>query len=335
MQQTLEEAFHVDGQTVFDQEFWNRFVRELAARLRGFEGIKIAWDEVSRQGIDVALARINEAIGPAAERIRRLTELGFLVAASETPAALELGAILQLEVIAGDGRELFAPSPFLLLGRRATPDDYAVVKLRTYDRETGALELEVVSYAGDPGPHADWSVGALAGSTVAQIVMLDQTRQLHAEMGAALEQLDLAFDQADQARDQAQASAVAAEAARAASKVLYDATAEAARPLTAERVFAAIAWTRKAAAYAAKSGDRIMADTTAGAFSITLPASGEVEVQDAAGTWATNNLTIIPGAKPIRGCAGNLVADQAARLAFTFDPAADAWIVTKSDGVRA
>lgn len=335
MQAQLETTFHADGSTVFDQEFWNRFVREVAARLRGFDGIKIAWEEVSRQGIDVALARINETLGPAAERIRRLTELGFLVASSETPAALELGAILRLVVTAGDTRDLFSPSPFLLLGRIASPDDYAVVRFRSYDREGGTLEVEVVSFAGDPGPHEDWSLGALAGSTLAQVVMLDQTRALHAEMAEAFAQLDLAFDQVDQAREQAQTSAGQAEAARAAAKILYDATVEAARPLTSERVFAAIAWTRKAAAYAAKSGDRILADTSAGPFAITLPAAGEVEIQDAAGTWSTHNLTIIPGVKPIRGCVGNLVCDEAARLSLTFDPAADAWVASKADGVRA
>jgi hypothetical protein len=51
--------------------------------------------------------------------------------------------------------------------------------------------------------------------------------------------------------------------------------------------------------YTAVSGDRIMADTTSGGFTITLPASptnGDfIEVADARGTWGTNNLTIAAG----------------------------------------
>ncbi len=215
MQESLESAFLANGDTVIDEAFWNRFVRELAARFRGLEGIKISWAEVSRQGIDLALDRINETIGPAAERIRRLTELGFLVAASETPATLEVGAILQLEVTAGDTRDLFAPSPFLLLGRTLSAADYAVVKLRTYDAETGALELEVVTVAGDPGPHADWSIGALAGSTLAQLTALDQGRDVLAETLEARDASRAARDTAGQHRAATQADREAVTALRA------------------------------------------------------------------------------------------------------------------------
>lgn len=326
MQKTLEEAFHATGETVIDVEFWNRFVLELAARFRGLENIKISWEEVSRLGIDVALARINNAIAPAAERVQRITELGFLVASSDTPATLSPGQRVDLIVTAGDARDLFTPSPFLFIGRAATADDYAVARLVGYNRESGLLELLIVSVAGAPGPHSDWSIGAVAGSTIAQLMMLEEGRELAATVIPAV---TLALE----ARERAEVAAGNAEASRAAAKLLYDATVEAARPLTSERVFAAIAWIRKTANYAAKSGDRIFADTSAGPFAITLPASGEVEVQDAAGTWATKNLTIIPGAKPIRGCVGNLVCDQAARLAFTFDATADVWTVTRAKGV--
>lgn len=173
-QQTFETAFHATGQTVIDAEYWNRFVLEIAARFRGLDGIKVAWEEVSRQGIDVALARINETLGPAAQRIQALSGLGFLVAASETPATLGVGEVLDLVVTEGDARDLFTPSPYVMLSRSLSAADYAVAKLRSYDRDTGLLQTEVVSFAGDPGPHADWSIGAIAGSTLAQLLMLGQ-----------------------------------------------------------------------------------------------------------------------------------------------------------------
>lgn len=185
-QQSFAERFHADAQTTIDAAYWNSFVLELAARFTGLEGIKISWEEVSRQGIDVALARINEVLGPTAERIRDLAALGFLVASSETPVTLDNGAVLDLVVTEGVSRGLFTPSPFVMLTRNLSADDYAVAKLRTYDRESGALQVEVVSFAGDPGPHSDWSIGAIAGSTLAQMLLLDQGRAAQLAAEAAL-----------------------------------------------------------------------------------------------------------------------------------------------------
>lgn len=205
--QSLEEAFYATGETVIDDAFWNRFLLELAARFRGLEGIKISWEEVSRQGIDLALARINETIGPASERIRLLSELGFLIASSTTPATLGNGQVLDLVVTEGNARDLFTPSPFVMLGRTLSAEDFGVAKLRTYDRATGALQVEVVTFAGDPGPHSDWTIGAIAGSTLAQLLMLDQGRQVLADS-------ELARDAANDNRDQAVTARQAAEAAR-------------------------------------------------------------------------------------------------------------------------
>ncbi|WP_309628731.1 hypothetical protein [Brevundimonas sp.] len=329
MQEAFEKAFHVDGSTTFDQSFWNRFVLELAARLRGFENIKIAWAEVSRQGIDVALARINEAIGPAAERIRRLTELGFLVAASETPATLEAGALLELEVAAGDARDLFAPSPFLLLGRTLSADDYAVVKLRSYDPETGLLSLEVITVAGDPGPHSDWSIGALAGSTLAQLLMLEEGRTLAATILAAVASAEGAASDALGHKEFAEAAIQIVQEAR-------DATIAAATPLTAARVLAALAGQRKAAAYTAAHGEVIRADTSAGPWTFTLPLDPADDVQvsviDPDGSWPAKNLTINPNGKVIRGCTGNLVLDISGRFNFIFDSVEDRWTATYEKG---
>jgi hypothetical protein len=91
-------------------------------------------------------------------------------------------------------------------------------------------------------------------------------------------------------------------------------------------------WVAKTAAFAAQSGDRILADTTVTAWSLTLPASGEVSVQDVAGTWPSKHLTVVG---PIRGSAGDMVCDQSASLLFIRPPGAAAWIVTKSEGISA
>lgn len=67
------------------------------------------------------------------------------------------------------------------------------------------------------------------------------------------------------------------------------------------------AWTTKTGAYTAISGDRIFADTSASAWTLTLPASpspgAEVAVIDVAGAFAANNLTIARNGNLIMGLA--------------------------------
>ena len=62
-------------------------------------------------------------------------------------------------------------------------------------------------------------------------------------------------------------------------------------------------------AYTAISGDQILANTTGGAITITLPTSpstgDEVSITDARGTFATNNLTINRNGQPIESVAAN------------------------------
>lgn len=71
-------------------------------------------------------------------------------------------------------------------------------------------------------------------------------------------------------------------------------------------------WTKKTANYTAISGDKILADTTAGTFTVTLPASpvlGDNVIIADAGSWQTTNLTVARNASTIEGTAENLVLD--------------------------
>lgn len=91
-------------------------------------------------------------------------------------------------------------------------------------------------------------------------------------------------------------------------------------------------WTAQSETYVAADGDRVLADTSAAAWSLTLPVDGVVQVRDAAGTWSTHPLTIVG---PIRGCTGDLICDQAAALELVRPVGAAAWIVSKFEGVAA
>lgn len=71
--------------------------------------------------------------------------------------------------------------------------------------------------------------------------------------------------------------------------------------------------TTKTGAYTAVSNDGVLTNTTAGAFTVTLPVSPtngmQVIVADAFGTWGTNNLTVGRNGSNIAGLAQDLVCD--------------------------
>ena len=73
-------------------------------------------------------------------------------------------------------------------------------------------------------------------------------------------------------------------------------------------------WKVMSTTYTAIDGDRIAANTSGGAFTITLPASpstgNSVNFADAADSWDTNNLTIARNTgQTIEGLAQNLTCD--------------------------
>jgi hypothetical protein len=71
--------------------------------------------------------------------------------------------------------------------------------------------------------------------------------------------------------------------------------------------------TTKTGSYTAVANDGVLTNTTAGAFTVTLPASpangDQVIVADAFGVWGTNNLTVGRNGNNIAGVAQDLVCD--------------------------
>lgn len=68
-----------------------------------------------------------------------------------------------------------------------------------------------------------------------------------------------------------------------------------------------VQWTTKTTTYTAVSGDRILADTSGGAFTITLPSTpstgAEVWFADPGSNWASNNLTVGGNGNNVDGAA--------------------------------
>ena len=69
----------------------------------------------------------------------------------------------------------------------------------------------------------------------------------------------------------------------------------------------------KTSNYTTKDKEGVLANTTGGAFTVTLPATpatgAQVVVADSAGTWGTNNLTVGRNGSTIAGVAADLVCD--------------------------
>jgi hypothetical protein len=83
------------------------------------------------------------------------------------------------------------------------------------------------------------------------------------------------------------------------------------------------AWIRKTANYTAVDGDRIIADTSGGVFTITLPATpttgAYVQISDG-NNWAANNLTVGRNGSTIESIADDLALDvQGAIVEFVYD----------------
>ena len=95
-------------------------------------------------------------------------------------------------------------------------------------------------------------------------------------------------------------------------------------------------WQRKTANYTALDQDGIIADTSGGSFTITLPANpnlGAYIVIVDGGNWGTNNLTVARNGSTIEGQAADLILDVGdTRVDFVFD--GTTWQVFSNVGQR-
>lgn len=220
--------FRVTGDTEFTPELWNRVMEQIALAIVEIQEKATSFDEATKQLIQTALFRINEALAPAFELVLDYQTGGFLTApvAENSEVTFEVGE--SMLAIHADNLTLFRPSPFIVLTRESTTADIAVARRISYDPDTGALEYEIVSVVGSAGPHDDVIVNATAGSVQAQAHFLAETEtardaaQGHAgtaasQAGTATTQAGIATTKAGEAatsKTGADNAKTAAEAAR-------------------------------------------------------------------------------------------------------------------------
>lgn len=93
-----------------------------------------------------------------------------------------------------------------------------------------------------------------------------------------------------------------------------------------------VGWITRSSNYTASGGDRVLADTSGNRFTISLPfqpfVGTEVDINDAEGTWATNNLTVAGNGSNIGGSSSNFVGNiNGLTLQFIFVGGAVGWQV--------
>lgn len=140
----------------------NKALTAIESRLQGTENKAAEFDSATDRLITVGLARINDYLQPAIDRIAQLFELGFMLAHSATLVALAEGP-LSMVVTEGPERDLFVPAPFLVVQRTSDQEDYAIAQFSSYNRVTGIVNMIVLSAFGDLAAHDDWTIICTAG----------------------------------------------------------------------------------------------------------------------------------------------------------------------------
>ena len=94
-----------------------------------------------------------------------------------------------------------------------------------------------------------------------------------------------------------------------------------------------IDWESKSASFTAAAGKAYFCDTTSNAISVTLPSptqKDEIRFIDVAGTFDTNNLTVLYGSSKIQGDSSNLVVStERAGFALVYYDATQGWVLTE------
>ncbi|MGI9425939.1 MAG: hypothetical protein ACR2PA_22380, partial [Hyphomicrobiaceae bacterium] len=158
-------AYLVDDETPVDPEWVKRVFGDLDNRIDSLEEQKATVDEAVAELQELGLERIDEVLAPAFQEVQDLANLGVLLSAdSDTSVAIATGS--KSFTIVEDDRDTFAPASYLIIRSKADSANAMSGFLTSYDRETGALVVDV-QQANGSGTHADWevTVGALPDAT--------------------------------------------------------------------------------------------------------------------------------------------------------------------------
>lgn len=163
------EDLRVRDQQPLDRDFFNRRFRLIAESLGQVNDDVAAINTDTDRLLALGLVRINEVLGPLLTKLQVASEIGFLVAESNTPVTVSLNLEATFE-ISEAYRDVFTPTPFLVLQRQTpgTINDYAAIQLQGYNRLNGGLAGKVILVNGNigAGSYSDWVICCAAGITI-------------------------------------------------------------------------------------------------------------------------------------------------------------------------
>jgi hypothetical protein len=147
------------------EEFFNRRFRLLVEAINSLESRLLSIEATNSSLVSLGLARINEVLGPALTKVQQAADLGFLIARSDTEAALpSVGQQITLVVNEDGGRDLFTPTPTVVLNGYV--DDALTIvaygSLISYNAETGAFAANITSISEGSGTPDYWQISAAA-----------------------------------------------------------------------------------------------------------------------------------------------------------------------------
>ena len=165
------EDLRVRDQQPLDRDFFNRRFRLIAETFGQLNAEVTSVTTDTDRLVALGLTRVNEVLGPLLAKLQAASENGFLVATSSTLLTITNGLQSTLMIANEAERDLFTPTPHVLLTRAAhgTEDDYAILRVEGYNRFNGGLAFEVILVNGGIGDaaHDDWVISATAGLSVA------------------------------------------------------------------------------------------------------------------------------------------------------------------------
>ncbi|SPL65343.1 hypothetical protein [Ochrobactrum soli] len=237
-------------------QLWDGLIEAIGARLAPLEenlGIqREVTDAIIARGLTVIeqelapiVAQADEILSESTaeitaklERFEQKVTGGTVIAMSTSSASLSNGATINLTLVVED-REFFAPTPYLALSRASTTANWALAKVNSFNRSTGALSITLEQVTGAGGPYTDWVITSLPAATLIQKAYLEQTllAKTAAEGSASASASSAAASQAsrvksEEARDQSVTAKAGSESALTATQgVLAEARMMIAEPL--------------------------------------------------------------------------------------------------------
>jgi hypothetical protein len=164
-----------------------RLMSALEPRFQKLEGFIPDWETAVDQITSVGINRVNETLGPLLEQLEQAANLGFLVAY----ATNQDNTMVQDEpfgiIINSEGKELFFPTPFLLIQDTEDADNWGIAELQSYDNVTGELTVTMLYVNVVGQPSENWAVADSAGVFPAMLEIQTDVNAKHAEVVQAQE----------------------------------------------------------------------------------------------------------------------------------------------------